>query len=90
MGCLRRSLSSLCAFTGGLNWYRSMDIKWHQRKALKGLQVRVPAYFIGSENDVDLEHSMVTTRLSKCARSFRPSAGQNDSRSGTFDANGVC
>ena len=43
-------------FTGGLNWYRSMDIKWQQRKALEGMQSTVPAYFIGSENDVDLEH----------------------------------
>lgn len=43
-------------FTGGLNWYRSMDIKWQQRKALEGMQSAVPAYFIGSENDVDLEH----------------------------------
>ena len=43
-------------FTGGLNWYRSMDIKWQQRKALEGRQSDIPAYFIGSENDVDLEH----------------------------------
>ena len=43
-------------FTGGLNWYRSMDIKWQQRKALEGVTSEVPAYFIGSENDVDLEH----------------------------------
>ncbi len=43
-------------FTGGLNWYRSMDLKWQQRKALEGRQSDVPAYFIGSENDVDLEH----------------------------------
>jgi len=43
-------------FTGGLNWYRSMDIKWQQRKTLEGSQSPCPAYFIGSENDVDLEH----------------------------------
>ncbi len=43
-------------FTGGLNWYRSMDLKWQQRKAFEGLQSTVPAYFIGSEHDVDLEH----------------------------------
>lgn len=43
-------------FTGGLNWYRSMDIKWQQRKALEGVKSKLPAYFIGSENDVDLEH----------------------------------
>ncbi len=43
-------------FTGGLNWYRSMDLKWQQRKAFEGRQSAVPAYFIGSERDVDLEH----------------------------------
>lgn len=42
-------------FTGGLNWYRSMDIKWQERKALEGKQSPIPAYFIGSEHDVDLE-----------------------------------
>ncbi|MEP5569565.1 MAG: alpha/beta hydrolase [Halioglobus sp.] len=42
-------------FTGGLNWYRSMDMKWLQRKPFEGVSSAVPAYFIGSENDVDLE-----------------------------------
>ncbi|WP_372797651.1 alpha/beta fold hydrolase [Litorivivens sp.] len=42
-------------FTGGLNWYRAMDIKWQERKALEGKQSPVPAYFLGSEFDVDLE-----------------------------------
>lgn len=42
-------------FTGGLNWYRSMDLKWQQRKPLEGQQSKVPAYFLGSEHDVDLE-----------------------------------
>ena len=42
-------------FTGGLNWYRSMDLKWRQRKPYEGVQSPVPAYFIGSEQDVDLE-----------------------------------
>ena len=43
-------------FTGGLNWYRSMDLKWQQRKAFEGRSAALPAYFIGSEHDVDLEH----------------------------------
>lgn len=43
-------------FTGGLNWYRSMDIKWRERKPYEGHTSPVPAYFIGSENDVDLAH----------------------------------
>jgi len=46
---------SQSGFTGGLNWYRSMDIKWAQRKPFEGVQSQVPAWFIGSERDVDLE-----------------------------------
>jgi epoxide hydrolase A/B len=46
---------SRSGFSGGLNWYRSMDIKWKQRKPFEGAQSAVPAYFIGSERDVDLE-----------------------------------
>jgi pimeloyl-ACP methyl ester carboxylesterase len=46
---------SRSGFTGGLNWYRSMDIKWRQRKPFEGVQSQVPAWFIGSERDVDLE-----------------------------------
>ncbi len=46
---------SRSGFTGGLNWYRSMDLKWAQRKPYEGVQSAVPAYFLGSEHDVDLE-----------------------------------
>ena len=46
---------SQSGFTGGLNWYRAMDIKWQQRKPFEGVQSQVPAWFIGSERDVDLE-----------------------------------
>ncbi|TDG12115.1 alpha/beta hydrolase [Seongchinamella unica] len=46
---------SRSGFTGGLNWYRSMDIKWAQRKPYEVVQSEVPAYFLGSEHDVDLE-----------------------------------
>lgn len=46
---------SRTGFTGGLNWYRSFDLKWEQRRPYEGVQSAVPAYFIGSENDVDLE-----------------------------------
>lgn len=42
-------------FSGGLNWYRSMDMKWEQRRPFEGVTSDVPAYFIGSEHDVDLE-----------------------------------
>ena len=46
---------SRSGFTGGLNWYRSMDLKWQQRKPFEGHESTVPAYFLGSERDVDLE-----------------------------------
>ena len=46
---------SQSGFTGGLNWYRSMDIKWAERKAFEGVTSDVSAWFIGSERDVDLE-----------------------------------
>ncbi|MDZ7782242.1 MAG: alpha/beta hydrolase [Halioglobus sp.] len=46
---------SRTGFTGGLNWYRSMDLKWAQRRPFEGVQSAVPAYFLGSEHDVDLE-----------------------------------
>ena len=46
---------SRSGFTGGLNWYRSFDLKWEQRKPFEGVQSEVPAYFLGSEHDVDLE-----------------------------------
>ncbi len=42
-------------FTGGLNWYRSMDIKWQERQATYHQTSAVPAYFLGSEEDVDLK-----------------------------------
>jgi pimeloyl-ACP methyl ester carboxylesterase len=46
---------SRTGFTGGLNWYRSMDLKWAQRRPFEGAQSPVPAFFIGSERDCDLE-----------------------------------
>jgi pimeloyl-ACP methyl ester carboxylesterase len=42
-------------FTGGLNYYRSMDLKWASRKPFEGRTSSVPAFFIGSERDCDLE-----------------------------------
>jgi pimeloyl-ACP methyl ester carboxylesterase len=32
-----------------------MDMKWEQRRPFEGVQSDVPAYFLGSEHDVDLE-----------------------------------
>ncbi len=42
-------------FTGGLNWYRAMDLRWSQRAAWRHRPIDRPFFFIGSENDVDLE-----------------------------------
>ena len=42
-------------FTGGLNWYRAMDLRWHQRAAWRGQKTPQPYFFIGSDRDVDLE-----------------------------------
>lgn len=42
-------------FDGGLNWYRAMDINWEFRKQFEGKRSSAPFYFIGSENDTDLE-----------------------------------
>ena len=46
---------SRSGFTGGLNWYRAMDLRWEQRKQFEGKKNPAPFFFIGSENDVDLE-----------------------------------
>ena len=49
------SAYSASGFTGGLNWYRSFDLKWEQRRPFEGVESAVPAYFLGSEHDVDLK-----------------------------------
>jgi pimeloyl-ACP methyl ester carboxylesterase len=41
-------------FTGGLNWYRAMDLRWEQTEALGSAPVPVPAYFLAGQKDVDL------------------------------------
>ncbi|MFI0357779.1 alpha/beta hydrolase [Actinomadura sp. 9N407] len=46
---------SRSGFTGGLNWYRAMDLDWEYRKSYGDGKTTVPFYFIGSEQDVDLE-----------------------------------
>ena len=42
-------------FAGGINWYRAMDLRWHQRTPFRGRTCAVPFYFIGSVHYVDLE-----------------------------------
>ena len=42
-------------FSGGLNWYRAMDLRWAQRRRYEGVKNPAPFFFIGSERDCDLE-----------------------------------
>jgi len=41
-------------FTGGLNWYRAMDLRWEQTAALANARVEVPTFFLAGARDVDL------------------------------------
>lgn len=41
-------------FTGGLNWYRAIDLRWEQTESLGSAPVEVPTYFLAGERDVDL------------------------------------
>ena len=41
-------------FTGGLNWYRAMDLRWEQIAGLDLTIAGVPAFFLAGERDVDL------------------------------------
>lgn len=46
---------SSTGFTGGLMWYRAMDVSWHARKKFERSTNPVPFYFIYSDHDPDLE-----------------------------------
>ncbi|HTV97369.1 MAG TPA: alpha/beta hydrolase [Steroidobacteraceae bacterium] len=61
---------SRSGFTGGLNWYRAMDLRWAQRKRFEGTKNPVPFYFIGSENDADLEGFHGTDPLGGIGRAY--------------------
>ena len=45
---------SRTGFTGGLNWYRAIDLRWEQTAELGSTPVSVPVYFLAGEKDVDL------------------------------------
>ncbi|GAA0586334.1 alpha/beta fold hydrolase [Actinomadura livida] len=59
---------SRSGFTGALNWYRAMDLSWEYRKSYAGRKNPVPFYFIGSEQDADLEGWHGRDPLTKLAR----------------------
>lgn len=42
-------------FTGGLNWYRAVDLNWELTEQFAGATVEVPAFFLYGERDVDTE-----------------------------------
>lgn len=42
-------------FTGGLNWYRAMDLNWELTEPYADAHVEVPAFFLYGEKDCDME-----------------------------------
>ena len=46
---------SRTGFTGGLNWYRALDLNWELTEPYADAQVTVPAFFIYGERDCDME-----------------------------------
>ncbi|KAI3968516.1 hypothetical protein MKX01_007826 [Papaver californicum] len=44
-------------FTGGLNYYRSLDLNWELTAAWTGVKVKVPVKFIVGENDLSYNNS---------------------------------
>ena len=42
-------------FTGGLNWYRALDLNWELTEPFADANVEVPAFFAYGERDCDLE-----------------------------------
>lgn len=42
-------------FTGGLNWYRALDLNWELTEPFAAANVEVPAFFVYGERDCDLE-----------------------------------
>ena len=46
---------SRTGFTGGLNWYRALDLNWELTEPFADAKVEVPAFFIYGERDCDME-----------------------------------
>lgn len=42
-------------FTGGLNWYRALDLNWELTEQFADANVEVPAFFLYGERDCDME-----------------------------------
>lgn len=56
-------------FTGGLNWYRAMDLSWELMAPWAGAQVTPPALYIAGERDVVLSFPGVRERLPRLQES---------------------
>jgi pimeloyl-ACP methyl ester carboxylesterase len=60
-------------FTGGLNYYRCLDLDWELLAAYEGRPVEVPALFIGGDRDaVTLWSQSATRELGRHAPKARP------------------
>jgi pimeloyl-ACP methyl ester carboxylesterase len=46
---------SRTGFTGGLNWYRALDLNWEMTESFTDANVEVPVFFIYGERDCDME-----------------------------------
>ena len=46
---------SRTGFTGGLNWYRALDLNWELTEAFADAKVEVPTFFMYGERDCDME-----------------------------------
>jgi pimeloyl-ACP methyl ester carboxylesterase len=46
---------SRTGFTGGLNWYRALDLNWELTEKFAESTVAVPAFFVYGERDCDME-----------------------------------
>lgn len=42
-------------FTGGLNWYRALDLNWELTEPFNDANVEVPVFFLYGERDCDME-----------------------------------
>jgi pimeloyl-ACP methyl ester carboxylesterase len=46
---------SRTGFTGGLNWYRALDLNWEMTESFTDANVEVPVFFMYGERDCDME-----------------------------------
>jgi pimeloyl-ACP methyl ester carboxylesterase len=46
---------SRTGFTGGLNWYRALDLNWELTETFADAKVEVPVFFMYGERDCDME-----------------------------------